>query len=125
MFVNRVISNDGLRLTEAGLQIDIRVPWYRSLPLSVVGVTEVRIDGKTIDLSSAKLEVNDKTFSLSELGGHPEEWWYVLDSAFLHLPGVQLEPGSEHDVRVTVSIRPPYIPGFYRLTECAKRLRVN
>ena len=125
MFVNRVISNDGLSLTPSGIQIDIRVPWYRSLPLSVVGITDVTIDSKRMDLSSVKFEVNGKSFHLNELGRHHEEWWYVLDSAFLHVPGVQFEPSSDHDVSVIVSIRPPYIPGFYRLTECTKRLRTN
>ena len=125
MFVNRVISDNGLAVTATGVDIDIRLPWYRTLPLSVVGVTDVQIDGKPIDLASLTFAVNGKTFRLSELAAQYKEWWYVLDSAFLHIPDVQLERGSEHQVRVTVSIRPPYIPGFYRLTECTKRLRAN
>ena len=125
MFVNRVISDNGLAVTEKGVDIDIRLPWYRTLPLSVVGVTDVQIDGKPVDLASLTFEVSGKTYRLSELGGQHKEWWYVLDSAYLHLPGIQLERGSEHQVRVTVSIRPPYIPGFYRLTECTKRLRAS
>lgn len=125
MFVNRVISNNGLAVTDKGVDIDIRLPWYRTLPLSVVGVTDVQIDGKKIDLTLLTFEVNGKTFHLNELAGQYTEWWYVLDSAFLHVPGVQILRGTEHQVRVTVSIRPPYIPGFYRLTECTKRMRAN
>jgi hypothetical protein len=125
MFVNRVISDNGLVVTESGIDIDIRLPWYRALPLSVVGVTEVEIDGKNVDLTSLTFEVNGKSYKLNELPAHYTEWWYVLDSAFLHVPGVTLQRGTEHQVKVTVSIRPPYIPGFYRLTECKKRLRAN
>jgi hypothetical protein len=125
MFVNRVISENGLSVTETGVDIDIRIPWYRSLPLSVIGVPDVEIDGKKIDLTSLTFEVNGKEFKLSDLPKQYGEWWYVLDSAFLHIPGLGLQRGSEHQVKVTVSIRPPYIPGFYRLTECVKRLRAN
>ena len=125
MFVNRVISDNGLNVTETGVDIDIRVPWYRSLPLSTIGVTDVEIDGKKIDLTSLSFEVNGKAYKLHELPQQDSEWWYVLDSAFLHIPGLTLVRGSEHQVRVTVSIRPPYIPGFYRLTECTKRLRAS
>ena len=125
MFTNRVISDNGLTVTDSGVDIDIRIPWYRSLPLSVVGVTDVQIDGEPVDLTSVTLEVNGKTSRLNELASQSLEWWYVLDSAFLHVSGVQLQAGTEHEVRVTVSIRPPYIPGFYRLTECTKRLHAN
>jgi hypothetical protein len=125
MFINRVISDNGLTVTDSGLDIDIRLPWYRSLPLSVVGVTDVEIDGKPVDLTSITLEVNGKISHLNDLAGQFQEWWYVLDSGFLHVSGVQLQAGTEQEVRVTVSIRPPYIPGFYRLTECTKRLRAN
>ena len=125
MFVKRVISDNGLAVTAKGVDIDIRLPWYRTLPLSVVEVTDVQIDGKPVDLTSLMFEVNTKTFRLSELAAQYTEWWYVLDSAILHVPSLRLDCGSEHQVRVTVSIRPPYIPGFYRITECTKYMRAN
>jgi len=125
MFVTRVISDNGLAVTDNGVDIDIRLPWYRALPLSTIGVTQVKIDGKEIDLFSVTFEVNGKTYRLDDLAKHYTQWWYILDSAYLHLPGLSLVPGSEHQVTVTVAIRPPYIPGFYRLTECTKRLRAN
>jgi hypothetical protein len=125
MMVNRVISDNGLMVTEEGIDIDIRVPWYRALPLSTVGVTEIELDGKRVDLTTVGFEVNGKSFRLNELAAHAEEWWYVLDSAYLHVPGVNVVQETEHEVKVTVSIRPPYIPGFYRLTECTKRLRAH
>lgn len=125
MFVNRVISDNGLTVTESGADIDIRIPWYRALPLSTVGVTGIEIDGKQVDLTTLTFEVNGKQYKLNELVRHPEEWWYVLDSAYLHIPGINLERGGKYQVKVTVSIRPPYIPGFYRLTECTKKLRAQ
>jgi hypothetical protein len=125
MFVTRVITDDGLRLSEAGFDLDIRLPWYRSLPLSTVNVAELKIDGQVIPASAITFEVNGKAFSLGDLKAHPEEWWFVLDSAYLHVSGTKLQPGTEHDVSATIGIKPPYIPGFFRLTECNKRLAVK
>ena len=42
----RVISDNGLRATPTGYRIDVRLPWYRSLPVSTVEVGEVSIDGR-------------------------------------------------------------------------------
>ena len=124
MFVTRVISDGGLRWSKAGFDLDIRLPWYRSLPLSTVSIAELKIDGQSIAPDAIQFELNGKTFALDELSRHPEEWWFVLDSAYLHVSGTILQPGTEHNVTATVGIKPPYIPGFYRLTECTKQLAV-
>ena len=47
----RVISDNGLRATPTGYRIDVRLPWYRSLPVSTVEVGEVSIDGRVIEPS--------------------------------------------------------------------------
>jgi len=124
MFVTRILTNDGLRRTAAGFDLDIRVPWYRALPLSTVEIAELTVDGETIDNKLITFEVNGKLFTTADLINHPEEWWFVLDSAYLHV-NHPLKPGAEHDVALTVGLFPPYIPGFHRLTECKKRLTVN
>jgi hypothetical protein len=125
MFVTRVITDDGLRQSEAGFDLDIRLPWYRSLPLSTVNVAELKVDDQVIPASAITFEVNGKSFLLDDLKAHPEEWWFVLDSAYLHVSGTKLQPGTEHEVSATIGIKPPYIPGFFRLTECNKRLAVK
>jgi hypothetical protein len=124
MFVTRVISDNGLTRTGSGFDLDIRLPWYRSLPLSTVSIAELKIDGQSIAPDAIQFEVNGKIFALDELSQHPEEWWFVLDSAYLHVSGTTLQPGTQHKVTATVGIKPPYIPGFYRLTECTKQLAV-
>lgn len=125
MFVTRIISDGGLTATETGFCVDIRVPWYRSLPLSTVSVPHLSVDGEPIPPAAIRFQVNGKSYPLNELTQHSNEWWFVLDSAFLEVSGKKLTPGSSHTVSVTVGIKPPYIPGFYRLTECTKQLAVK
>ena len=122
MFVTRVISEEGLNISQQGFDLDIRLPWYRSLPLSTINIGELKVDGKLIAPDAIRFELNGKSYALDELGHHPEEWWFVLDSAHLRVSGTEIHPGVEHEVSVGVGIKPPYIPGFYRLTECTKQL---
>ncbi len=125
MMVSRVISDSGLKICESGAAIDIRLPWYRSLPLSTVEIGEVRIDGQLVSPLAMTFEVNNKRYALDQLADKCDEWWYVLDSGLIHIINLKLERGSQHEVSVTVGIRPPYIPGFYRLTECTKQLNAE
>ena len=121
MFATRVLSDTALRQTSAGYLIDIRLPWYRALPLSTVDVAALSVDGEPVDLSTIKFQLQDLSLKLDQLADQFSQWWYVLDSAYLLVPG-KLTVGKPHQVAVTIGIRPPYIPGFHRLTECQKTL---
>ena len=120
---SRVISEDGLTRTEDGFDVDIRLPWYRALPLSTVDVPEVAIDGEKICSDCIRLEVNGKIYTLDELRTLEDQNWFVLDSAHLRVRHEQLAAGSEHTIDVTVALRPPYIKGFVRMTHASKVLR--
>ncbi len=122
MFVTRVISDSGLRIRDTGFDLDIRLPWYRSLPLSTVEIALLKLDRQAIDLGRITLELNGLTFTPESLKHHPEQWWFVLDSAFLQVRNHPLAPGSPHEVELTIGLYPPYIPNFHRLTECNKQL---
>lgn len=125
MMEHRVVSDDGLIVEPSGCAIDVRLPWYRSLPLSVVEVKEVAIDGQPIDPSRLSFQLNGQRLALNELRPRTNEWWYVLDSAFVHVAGEEIEAGTEHDVAVTIAVRPPYINGLNRIVRTAKTLRAR
>lgn len=125
MMQSRVVSDNGLKATSTGFDVDVRLPWYRALPLSVVEVKEVEFDGETIDLSKVNFDLNGKTLKLDELRPRTGEWWYVLDSALLHVNHAPIEKGSKHVVAVTIAVRPPYINGLNRIVKTAKTLTVN
>ncbi|WP_322048116.1 C-glycoside deglycosidase beta subunit domain-containing protein [Paraburkholderia sp. J67] len=125
MMKNRVVSDNGLRATESGFAIDVRLPWYRSLPLSTVDVAEILLDGEPIDLADVTFEIEGQTLRPEELRALTDQWWYVLDSAWLNVKHAPIVKGSEHDVAVTLAVRPPYIKGLVRLTKTEKRLVAN
>ncbi|MCX7675889.1 MAG: DUF6379 domain-containing protein [Alteraurantiacibacter sp.] len=113
--VEIVIGEEGLAATPAGTRLAMRLPWYRSLPFSVVEVAGLTIDGQGVDLSDARVEYGGTSWPLTENGEKVDTFWFVRDSAFLVLPSLRLEPGSRHEVSLTLRLSPPYIPGMTRV----------
>ncbi len=118
-------SENGLRATPQGAEIDVRLPWYRSLPVSVVEVGGLKLDERDVPLSDIRFDVNGKSFALPELPSHPGEFWFVLDSAVLRLPETHLQPGTDHDVELQLNLYPPYVPHLKWVTKVRKILRAR
>ena len=123
--VERVIAEEGLSATPAGLRLGMRLPWYRSLPFSTVSVAALSIDGEAVDLADAMVEYDGEAWPLAEQGEQVNRFWFVRDSAFLVLPGRNAPVGSEHTVALTVNISPPYIPGMTRTNPQVETLVVG
>src|SRR5438874_12526938 len=104
--VERVIGESGLAAGPDGARLDIRLPWYRSLPLSTVEIESLTIDGQPVALESLEFELDGERWPLPKLADLTDEVWFVLDSAYLVLPGERLEPGSTHQVALTTSVYP-------------------
>ena len=107
-----ILSDNLLHVTEKGFDLAIRLPWYRALPLSTVEVGQVRIDGNSIDPSMIAFEVNGKDYRLNQLAELTGEFWFVLDSAILHIEYPEARRGVEYDVEALLTLYPPYIPGL-------------
>lgn len=118
-------DRNGLRATAHGAEVDVRLPWYRSLPLSVVEVASLTVDGAAIPTEAIRFEINGKSFALGELRAQDEEFWFVLDSAVLRLPSTQLQPGTTHDVELQLNLYPPYVPHLTWITKVRKSIRAQ
>jgi Domain of unknown function (DUF6379) len=125
MQTNRVISDNGLSAIPSGYRIDIRLPWYRSLPLSTVEVGEVLVDGTAVAPAKIRFELEGRSYALSDMPELTDKVWFVLDSAFLNVEGSALPAGSEHSVSVTLNLYPPYIRGLKRVSRETKTLRAS
>lgn len=123
--VERIIGEEGLSAGADGLRLAMRLPWYRSLPFSIFEVGGLTIDGEPVDLADAAIEYDGKSWPLAQNGEQTNAFWFVRDSAFLHLPSHRAEPGGEHEVALTVHISPPYIPGMRRTDRQTETLRAS
>ncbi|MGG7519399.1 C-glycoside deglycosidase beta subunit domain-containing protein [Allorhizobium undicola] len=122
MMTNVLLERDSLTVRENQLSFTIRLPWYRSLPLSVIVIDELRVDDRVLDLDSVRFALNGAVRKVSELADLANEYWFVQDSLVLitDCPA----DSSEHDVDVTLSFFPPYIADFRRKTRGFARMKV-
>lgn len=125
MMSHRVISNDGLKAMHKGCSVAVRVPWYRSLPVSVVEVVEITIDGTALPLNNVLFSIEGELIPIDQLDKQTKSVWYVLDDAYLVIPDANVEQGKTYDVAVTLAIYPPYIDDYKRITRTEKRLTAH
>lgn len=94
---------------ENGFELRIRLPWYRSLPLSSVLGVKVSLDGAPVPADSLKLRVNGRSRTFDELAEVWDEVWFIQDQGAVEIEGVAHRPGDEVDVDVEIELRFPYI----------------
>jgi len=109
MLTDQVIADGSLRAVPAGFTFDLRMPWYRALPLSSLEGLDVRIDGEAVPSDELRLSLAGKTYSLAELPPLYDEWWYVADPAEVRAPRAGELAAGEHELDVTIALRIPYI----------------
>jgi hypothetical protein len=107
-----LIVDKSLRAKDDGFEVEVRLPWYRGLPLSTVEVGEIRINGEEISPDAVTIRINGKERPAKDLAAFYEEYWYVLDSAYLHFPYKGAKANVDYQVQVTLVLYPPYIPGI-------------
>jgi hypothetical protein len=124
MMVDKLIEADSLRATPGGFSVGVRLPWYRTVPLSTVELVSLKVDERAISPGSIRFAINGGEWKLDELPALTEQEWFVIDTAELRVDE-RLDRGSEHAVEVVLAVYPPYIKGLRRLLRWSQRMRVN
>jgi len=109
-FSDVLVTPSESRITADGLQLDVRIPWYRSLPLSVVMPSELLVDGQPLPLADATVEHEGRRYTLAELPEQTNAWWFIQDSIRLNVPTATPLARGDHEVSLTLHLFPPYIP---------------
>ena len=102
-----LLGADAVTPVAGGLEIAIRQPWYRSLPLSSVVSVEVSVDGVVIDPEHIVFSLYGVDYALAEVGQHWQTVWFIQDAATLRVRCAHREEGADIDVALT--LRFPYI----------------
>jgi hypothetical protein len=126
-FSDFLITPSDSRIEADALLLDLRLPWYRSLPLSVVMPSALLVDERPLALDGATVEHEGQVYTLAELPEQVDAWWFVQDSVRLRVPLPEplresLQNGA-HEVALTLHVFPPYIPMLTWVTRGAAMLQ--
>ncbi len=110
-FEERVLREEGfynilLNGKQVGFNLDLRLNYYRGLPLSCVQKAEVTVDGEKIPDYLILAELNEKGFTISQMKEIYTEYWGIMTPMHLRIFNYGLEPG-EHDVDVRIELKTP------------------
>jgi uncharacterized protein DUF6379 len=109
VLTDQVIGDGSLRADGEGFTFDLRMPWYRALPLSSLEGLDVRIDGETVPNEDLRLSLGGRVYALVDMPPLYDEWWYVADAAVVHAPKPGGLRAGDHELDVTIALRIPYI----------------
>jgi hypothetical protein len=135
MFEEEVLA--GLRLAphlseaSSAVRVQLRLPWYRSLPLACIERLDLTIDGTARAADSLTIVINGARHPLPDVGRRHDVWWFVLDAIDVELgASPSLSPG-DHRISVALALQIPYGDPDFRpqlnikqLAECTNELRL-
>ena len=130
MMRDNILELGTLQISGSRLSVNIRMPWYRSLPLSSVCDLALDIDGHSVATDSITWTVEGIEYRPEELPPLFDRWWFVTDSATLagDLPSevaANLDSSIDHEVHTVLGIYIPYIDaghGTLKVTESDRKL---
>lgn len=108
MIVKETIKNYSENGEVAGLEIGVRITYYRGVMLAVVDNFEVVIDGTTYTKEQMTFTVNGRTYAFSEMIGVSDVRWQFGDIAYLRIPIKNGLSAGRHSIQVTQGIRVSY-----------------
>ena len=96
-----------------GFQFGLRLPYYRGVVCSLVGKTDLKVDGESIPYEKMSVTIGGKTIKMPELENEPVHKWEFGDIGIVKIdkPG-GLEPG-EHKLEVRQHMKISYVPGGF------------
>lgn len=122
MLPDKIIEEQPLRKSADRYTVAVRIPWYRTLPLSSVTALEFTVDGAAALPNTLTWTVNGTTYAPEDLPARHDQWWNVLDSAELsgRFPAAAENRADTADVHVQVGLVIPYLTagdGFLQIEE--------
>jgi hypothetical protein len=110
MFDKYIVCEDSFRRDGDRVVLDVRMPYYRGLGLSMVEAVNVSIDGEQISSEATSFTVHGNMYTFAQLPDITDDRWEMGERAQLHVrPSSRLADG-EHEVTVDVRLRISYMP---------------
>jgi hypothetical protein len=102
--------------------IAVRLPSYRSLPLSCLEEISLWVDGERVENDRVELLLDGHAYGLDELPTLSHLWWFILDVGHLRVKLPAPLDGADISVRGELITVEPYISnGRFHFTTSSER----
>lgn len=122
MFDQHIVVDGSLRNTATGFSVDLRLPYYRGVELSMVTVT-LRVDGEKVPVDDIDVEVHGNRYPARDLGAIIEDRWPFTEAATIHVAREGGLDDGPHEIKARVHVRVAYAPNGFDATN-AKTMTV-
>jgi hypothetical protein len=113
MFDQYIVCEEGFRALSDGRTggvVEVRMPYYRGLTLSMVEAVDLTVDGQPVPPARTTFTVHGNTYSFDQLPTVTDDRWEMGERAELAFETDQPLAAGEHDVAVAVRLRISYMP---------------
>lgn len=109
-----IVDSDVKNIVEngktTGFQFGARLPYYRSIPLSLLEDLAVSIDGEQVPRDSLQFSVHGNTYTLAQMETEVDDRWNMGEVAYITIPKEGGLPKGEHQVSLLLNMRIAYLP---------------
>jgi hypothetical protein len=113
VFDKYIVCDDSLRTTDetrTSAVVEVRMPYYRGLGLSMVEGVDLVVDGTPVPAAAATLTVHGRTYPMTGLPSVLDDRWEMGERAEVGFALPEpLAPGP-HEVTAVVRLRISYMP---------------
>ena len=113
MFDRYIVCEEGFRTRDDGRSggvVEVRMPYYRGLRLSMVEAVDLVLDGIRIPADRTTFTVHGNTYAFERMPSVIDDRWEFGERAQLGFETEEPLAAGEHDVTVSVRLRLSYMP---------------
>ncbi|SFO60769.1 hypothetical protein SAMN05660359_04672 [Geodermatophilus obscurus] len=113
MFDKYIVCEEGFRTLDDGRTggvVEVRMPYYRGLALSMVEAVDLVVDGRPVPAARTTFTVHGNTYRFDQLPRTTDDRWEMGERAQLAFETDEPLAAGEHDVAVAVRLRISYMP---------------
>lgn len=113
MFDQYIVCEDGFRTRDDGRTggvVEVRMPYYRGLALSMVEAVDLELDGRPVPSEHTTFTVHGNSYTFDQLPRTTDDRWEMGERAELAFETEGPLAAGEHDVAVAVRLRISYMP---------------
>lgn len=96
-----------------GYQFGLRLPYYRGVVLSLVGHTDVKVDGETVLPDKMTVTLHGKAFPMTSLEDEPVEKWEFGEVGIVTVAKPGGLPAGDHKIDLRQHMKISYVPGGF------------